>query len=62
MTRKKMIIAALSIACILFLTYKAIGSQNYSYLTGMVCIVVIFFFKKRELNRVNEQDDNGPVD
>lgn len=56
MTKNKMIIIAIfSIGCILFLAYKAISNQDYSYLTGMISILVIFFLKKREYNRSKEQ-------
>lgn len=56
MTKNKMmIIAVFSIGCILFLTYKAISNQDYSYLTGVISILVIFFFKKREYDRSKER-------
>lgn len=58
MTKNKMIIIAVfSIICILFLSYKAISNQDYSYLTGVVSILVIFFFKKREYGRSKERFD-----
>ncbi|WP_162785210.1 hypothetical protein [Bacillus sp. P14.5] len=58
MTRNKMmIIAVFSIGCILLLAFKAISNQDYSYLTGVVSILVIFFFKKREYGRSKERFD-----
>ncbi|MGD6966338.1 hypothetical protein ACQCVP_07915 [Rossellomorea vietnamensis] len=56
MTKNKMmIIAIFSIGCILLLAYKAISNQDYSYLTGVISILVIFFFKKREYDRSKER-------
>lgn len=58
MTKNKMmILAILSIGCILFLVYRAISNQDYYYLIGVVSIIVIFFFKKREYGRNNERYD-----
>ncbi|WP_162785229.1 hypothetical protein [Bacillus sp. P14.5] len=58
MTKNKMmILAVFSIGCILLLAYKVISNQDYSYLIGVVSIVVIFFIKKRGPDRKTERLD-----
>ncbi|MGF2614421.1 hypothetical protein ACQUWN_02310 [Rossellomorea aquimaris] len=58
MTKNKMkILAIFSIGCILLLAYKVIGNQDYSYLIGVVSIIVIFFIKKRGPDRKTERLD-----
>jgi ABC-type dipeptide/oligopeptide/nickel transport system permease component len=56
LTKNKIILLIVfSIGCLLLLAYKAIQNQDFSYLIGVVTIIVILFFKKREYDRNKER-------
>jgi predicted membrane chloride channel (bestrophin family) len=52
---KMMLLVVFSIGCLFLHAYKAIQNQDFSYLIGVVTIIVILFFKKREYDRNKER-------
>ncbi|KUP08456.1 hypothetical protein Q73_05965 [Bacillus coahuilensis m2-6] len=55
MTKNKMMILIIfAIGCILFLVYTTISNQEYTYLMGVVSIIIILFLKKTEYDKDKE--------